>query len=255
MLTFFDVNASIGVWKHPNYAGYETADELEAVLDYLQVEKAVVYHAQAHETHAPTGNKMLMEEIKGRARLMPSWVIFPHYTGEMPEPRFLIREMLDQDVKIVRLLPGIAGHRFSLEPWCGGNLLQTLAVYKIPTLIDFMFFRRDDPDWHLLYDLCKRYPSLPLILTGWSGLASRTFFALCRECRNLYLDISRYHLFRGLLAFCQYVGAEQLIYGSGMPRVAPGVAITTVTHSHVSEEEKNLIAHGNLERLLEEVLQ
>jgi hypothetical protein len=40
-----------------------------------------------------------------------------------------------------------------------------------------------------------------------------------------------------------------------MPRVAPGVTITTVTHSHVDEEEKNLIAHGNLERLLEEVLQ
>jgi len=255
MLTFFDINTSIGVWKHPNYGGFETADELEAALDYLQVERAVVYHAQAHETHAPTGNQMLMEELSGHPRLLPSWVIFPHYTGEMPEPKTLIRDMLDQDVKIVRLLPGIAGHRFSLEPWCVGPLLETLADHRIPTLIDFMFFRRDDPDWRLLYDLSQRYPHLPLILTGWAGLASRTFFALCKECPNLYLDISRYHLFRGILAFCQRVGAEQLIYGSGMPRIAPGVALTTVTHSHVREDEKHLIAHGNLERILGEVLQ
>ncbi len=255
MLKFFDINTSIGVWKHPNYGGYETAEELEAILDYLQVEKAVVYQAQSHETHAPTGNQMLMEELRGHPRLLPSWVIFPHFTHEMPEPKFLVREMLDQGVRVVRLLPGIAGHRFSLEPWCGGVLLQELAAYRIPTLIDFMFFRRDDPDWHLLYDLCKRYSRLPLILTGWAGLASRTFFALCKECPNLYLDISRYNLFRGILVFCQSVSAKNLLYGSGMPRIAPGVSLTTVTHSHVSDEEKQLIAAGNLERLLMEVMQ
>jgi len=253
MLTFFDINTSIGLWKHPNYGGYETADELEAVLDFLQVEKAVVYHAQAHETHPPLGNQLLMEELKDHPRLLPSWVIFPHFTGEMPEPKDLVNSMLDQGVKIVRLMPGYAGHRFSMEPWCGGSLLEELAEHRIPTLIDFMFFRRDDPDWRLLYDLGKRYPALPIILTGWAGLASRSFYALCQECRNLHLDISRYHLFRGIFAFCQKVGAGQLLYGSGMPRIAPGVAITTVTHSQVSEKEQQLIAKGNLERLLAEV--
>jgi len=213
MLSFFDCNAAIGRWKHPRYGGYETATELETILDYLQVGRAVVYHAQAHENHAPLGNAMLMRE-----------------------------------------LDGYAGHRFSMEPWCAGPLLEELAAHRMPVLIDFMFFRRDDPDWRLLYDLCQRYPTAPIVLTGWSGLASRSFYPLCQACPNLYLETSGYALFRGLEAFCGQVGARQLLYGSGLPFKAPGVAMTTLTHAFISAEEKELIAAGNLERLLEEVM-
>lgn len=254
MLRFFDCNAAIGRWKHPKYGAYETADELEAILDYTQVDRAIVYHAQAHETHAPVGNAMLLEELAGHPRLLPSWVIFPHFTGEMPKPAALVAEMLARGVRVARLMPGYNGHRFSMEPWCAGPLLRELAAHRIPTLIDFMFFRRDDPDWRLLYDLCQRYPTLPIILTGWSGLASRSFYALCQVCPNLYLDTSRYALFQGLEAFCKYVGARQLLYGSGLPHVAPGVPITTITHAAISDEEKARIAAGNLERLLDEVI-
>ena len=123
----------------------------------------------------------------------------------------------------------------------------------MPAIMDFMFFRRDDPDWQLLYDLSHRYPTLPIILSGWSGLASRSFYALCQVCPNLYLDTSRYSLFRGMEAFCREVDAGRLIFGSGLPRVAPGVPMTTVTHAFISDEEKALIAAGNLERLLGEV--
>lgn len=254
MLRFLDCNATIGRWKHPRYGSYETPDELEAILDYLQVEQAIVYHAQALETHPMVGNAMLMQELTGHHRLLPSWIILPHHTGEMPEPETLIGEMLRQGVRTVRLMPGIKGHRFSLEPWCAGPLLEELAAHRIPTLIDFMFFRRDDPDWKLLYDLCQRYPSLPIILSGWAGLASRSLYPLCQACPNLYLETSRYALFRGIEAFCQRVGARQLVYGSGLPHVAPGVAMTTITHASISDEEKALIAAGNLDRLLGEVV-
>jgi len=262
VLRFFDCNAAIGRWKHPRHGGYETAEELEALLDYLQVDRAVVYHAQAHETHAPLGNTMLMEALTGHdrlrrersvERLLPSWIVFPHFTGEMPAPEILVGEMLAAGVRVARLLPGYNGHRFSLEPWCAGPLLEKLAAHRVPTMIDFMFFRRDDPDWRLLYDLCQRYPSLPIILTGWSGLASRSFYPLCQACRNLYLDTSRYALFRGLESFCREVGARQLLYGSGLPFVAAGVAVTTITHAFISDDEKALIGAGNLERLLEGV--
>jgi hypothetical protein len=254
MLHFVDCNASIGRWKHPRYGGFETADELEAILDYLQVDRAVVYHAQAHETHPPVGNAMLMEELAGHPRLIPSWVLMPHFTGEMPAPAALVDDMLRQGARVARLMPGYNGHRFSMEPWCAGALLSELAARRVPTMVDFMFFRRDDPDWKLLYDLSQRYPTLPLILTGWSGLASRSFYPLCQVCPNLYLDTSRYALFQGMEAFCQQVGARQLLYGSGLPQVEPGVPLTTITHAAIRQDERALIAAGNLNRLLGEVI-
>jgi predicted TIM-barrel fold metal-dependent hydrolase len=253
-LEFFDVNTSVGVWKHPNYGGYEQAQELESILDYLEVKRAVVYHAQAHETDAVVGNQILLEELRDHPRLMPSWVLFPHHTGEFPGPEKIIKDMLAHRVRIVRLLPGYEGHRFCMADWCAGDLLQQLEKHRIPTLIDFMFFRRDDPNWGLLYDVCHRYPKLPIILTGWSGLASRSFFPLCNACDNLYLDTSRYALFRGIEAFVKHVGARRLIYGSGMPRIGPGVSMTTITHAFIRKEERQLIAYKNLERLLDRVI-
>jgi len=253
MLRFFDCNAAIGAWKHPRHGSYETAAELERVLDYLHVERAIVYHAQAHEIHAPVGNGLLMRALEGHPRLLPSWVIFTHHTGEMAEPERLVQEMLNNHVHVARLMPGCQGHRFSLEPWSAGPLLQELARHRLPTLVDFMFFRRDDPDWKLLHDLCQRYPTLPIILTGWAGLASRSLYPLCQVCPNLHLETSRYALFRGLEAFCDRVGARQLLYGSGLPQIAAGVAMTTITHAAITDQDKALIAAGNLERLLSEV--
>ena len=255
MLRFLDCNAAIGRWKHPRYGNYETADELEAILDYLQTDGAVVYHAQAHETHPPVGNAMLTDALAGHPRLVASWVLMPAFTGEVPAPAEWVAQMLRAGARVARLMPGYNGHRFSMEPWCAGPLLRELAARRVPTMIDFMFFRRDDPDWRLLYDLSQRYPTLPIILTGWSGLASRSFYALAQTCPNLYLDTSRYALFQGMEAFCQQVGARQLVYGSGVPFVEPGVAMTTILYAGIGDEEKALIAASNLQRLLGEVAQ
>lgn len=253
MLRFFDCNTAIGRWKRPPLGSYETCGELEAVLDYVQVDGAVVYHAWAREIDPQLGNTTLLDSISGHPRLIPSWVLMPHFTGEMPPPKALVAQMLEKDVRVARLYPGKVGHRFSLEAWCAGPLLRELEEHRIPTFIDFEFFRRDDPDWQMLYDLCHRHPQLPIVITAWAGLASRTFYPLCQACPNLYIENSRYILFRGLEAFCREVSAERLLYGSGMPHVAPGVALTTITHAFISDEEKSLIASGNIERLMQEV--
>ena len=255
MLKFFDCNSAIGRWKRPRFGAYETADELERVLDYLQVERALVYHAFALEGHPTLGNAMLMQELAGRPRLLPSWVLIPHHTGEMPAPDFLVDNLLSQGVRFVRLFPGTAGHGFSLEPWCIDPLFEKLAEHRIPALIDFMLFRRDDPDWGLIHTLCQRYPTLPIILAGQGiGRASRSFYSLLQVCPNLYIELSKYTPFRGIEAICQRVDAKRLLYGSGLPQVAPGVSMTSITHASVSDEEKMLIASGNLERLLAEVI-
>ena len=255
MLEFFDCHAAVGCWKHPRYGGFETADELESVLDHLRVEKAIVYHAFAREGHAPAGNAMLTRALAGHPRLLPCWVVLPHHTGEMPEPRSLVRDMFERNVRWVRMFPGKAGHGFSLEPWCSGALLSVLAEYKVPVAIDFTLFRRDDPDWGLVHSLCRRYPALPVILAGQGiGRAARTFFALFDACPNLHIELSSYTPFRGIEAICRHAGALRLLYGSGLPLVATGAAMTSVTHAAIGDEERALIASGNVRRLLAEVI-
>ena len=101
MLDFFDINASIGRWKHPPLGAYETADELEDLLDYLQVQRAVVYHAYAQEGPPADGNAMLMEALAGRDRLLPCWVVMPHF---MPNSRAtLVAPILPLPLRVISI--------------------------------------------------------------------------------------------------------------------------------------------------------
>ena len=254
MLRFFDVNAGVGRWKHPVYGGYETAEELESILDYLDMDGAVVYHAYAQESQAPMGNQVLLAELAGHDRLAPSWVLFPHFTGEMPEPAELVETMLEHRVHVARMLPGINGHRFSLEPWCADPVLKELGRHRLPLVMDFRLSRRDAPDYRAIYDLCQRHPRLPVILTGGLIRDTRSVYPLCLASPNLYLETSGFNAFRGMEHFCRNIGARRLLYGSGLPWRAPGAAITAVTHAFISDEEKALVAGENLVRLLDEVV-
>ena len=47
-------------------------------------------------------------------------------------------------------------------------------------------------------------------------------------------------------------GPKRLLFGSAFPNTGPGGAMLTLAHADISDEEKQLIAAGNLDRLLAE---
>jgi hypothetical protein len=49
------------------------------------------------------------------------------------------------------------------------------------------------------------------------------------------------------------VGAEHLLFGSGLPRNYPGGYVLGLMRAEIGGRERAAIAHGNIERLLEEV--
>jgi len=46
-----------------------------------------------------------MEELNGHPRLLPQWVLLPHHTGEFPNPRRLLDEMISKGVLTARMFP------------------------------------------------------------------------------------------------------------------------------------------------------
>jgi hypothetical protein len=52
---------------------------------------------------------------------------------------------------------------------------------------------------------------------------------------------------------CEYFGAERMIFDTGLPTGSATAAVSLICYAEISEEEKALIASGNLERMLGEV--
>ena len=62
-----------------------------AEMDCFGVECTVVSHWDAVRVHPNVGNRRLLERWRGQKRLLPGWMVLPHYTGESPEPEQLLR--------------------------------------------------------------------------------------------------------------------------------------------------------------------
>ena len=67
------------------------------------------------------------------------------------------------------------------------------------------------------------------------------------------MDISRYELDGGIRDFCANYGAERLLFGTGFPRWNPGGPILMLAQADITSKERELIASGNLLRILRRV--
>jgi predicted TIM-barrel fold metal-dependent hydrolase len=103
--------------------------------------------------------------------------------------------------------------------------------------------------------MAKAFPELALVVeTQVQKILyhTRPLFALMRDCRNVFLEISNF-VGQGFIEYATgEFGAERLIFGSFLPVNDPLVAIGMVIDSEISKEEKALIAGENLRRLISE---
>ena len=253
--SFFDANAMVG---NPVFSpttgtvtGYACAADLLPEMDHHGISGGLVTHWDA-TFHAASGNRRLTEEIEGSNRLFPCWVVLPHHTGEMDEPKKLVKKLVAGNVKAVKLLP--VRYQFSLEPWSVGGLLRELARHGIVTFIELPGSGRPvgEPDEHALSTLlalCREYPELPVVASA----ALRKLYPLLDRCRNLYVSTA-WEPHPGMLEdVAERFGAERILFATPHCEIADGVsgaAKAMVMYADLKDGEKSLIAGGNLRRLL-----
>jgi hypothetical protein len=243
--SFFDCNCSIGRLGVPQPGSIYSADELIAEMDYLGIEQALVYHTWAREYSPAEGNARLMQELVGYQRLEPCWAVMPHHTGEFPAAAQLVAQLSQQAVKAVRIFPSSAWHNWSLREWSAGPLFSALADQRIPLFVSF-----DQLSWDDVYALEKAYPQLPLIVTEVRYEELRRLFPLLEALANLHVDLSWTIVHCGLEAMVSRFGATRFLFGSRMPIFSAGPALCYLNYADLPDEDKALIAGGNLRRLL-----
>lgn len=191
------------------------------------------------------GNLAVAEMAARRQWLEPCWVAMPHHTGEVPPPEELLSEMRKRGVKAVRLFPSL--QNWLLTDYGAGELLAALESAQIPTLVDF-----EQTDWDRIHQLCSAYPGLPLVLLRVGYRIDRQVYPLLERHANLHLEISGYQVHHGIEEISRRFGAHRLLFGTALPSFEPGSAVAMVTYADLPFEQKQLIAAGNLESLLEQ---
>jgi len=240
---FFDCNVQIGRFGNPQPEYPLTAREILEKLAPLKVTRALAFHALGKELHPNEGNTVVLEETAG-SPLEPCWVAMPHHTGEFPHPSELVARMQENRVRAVRLFP--SAHQYSLSEWCAGEMLATFEAHRVP-----VFVEASQTSYDHIAGVLNAFPALRLVVVQPSYRCDRYVYPLMERYEHLAIDTSNYVVTGGIEALCRRFGPSRLVFGSALPFFEPGGPVSMITLADISDDDKQMIACGNLARLLE----
>ncbi|NCQ27083.1 MAG: hypothetical protein GW802_06545, partial [Armatimonadetes bacterium] len=103
---YFDCNASFGPYPNKPREARWSKQHLLDDLDLAGVAGALVCQRMAQRCSPMLANLRLVEEIgDDRERLYPCWMALPSLSPEVPAVGEFVRQMVQHDVRAVRLEP------------------------------------------------------------------------------------------------------------------------------------------------------
>ena len=246
MLDFIDARCMLGRTGQLREGAVASVNEIIQLMEHCNITQAVAYHSIAKECDLLAGNEQLIDATKDYPMFLRQWCVMPNTFGEFLKPENLLQKMKENHVTSVRMFPKTCD--FSLHPRALGKLMRALTDCHVPVFIDLCQL-----DWESLYRLCRDYPQVSIVLTEPGYRGNRQLESILLDCPNLYLGTSNYVIHNGLETFCKYFDASRLIFESGIPTGSACASVALVNYANISKEEKELIAHGNISRLLSEV--
>lgn len=245
-MRFFDASCRIGRPAAPGEGMPWQTDKILELMERCRIDGALAYHIVAKDGEVADGNELLLKEIEGIDRLQPQWCAIPATYEEFLHADALCAAMKENGVRTLRIAPVNYAH--SAAPYAMGELMDFAAQCRIPVFFDYGEAVGDK-----MYDLCHTYPNVNFVVTSTAYGLNRWLGPVLDNCPNLYVGTGNYVVHNGLATFCKYYSADRLVFNTNLPIGSAAAAVSLVCFADISEEEKQLIAHGNIERLLGEV--
>jgi len=245
MCTLFDSNKCFG-----NVSGYvqgfRNASDLLANMDRFGISRSLVWNTEARDYSPTWGNCRLLEELKAQdcgERLVPAFTVSPVMLYEENAMDGLIQAMTVNEVRAIRVFPGTLRHSIGQIE----TLIDTLR--KLKPVLFFDSKEREPLDARELLSLAEKFPDIPIVyMQGmWDELV--TMLDLMRHRENILVDTSWLHTPQVIELITEKFGAERMVFGTGYGS-HNGASIAALLYSDISESQRELIGHKNLERLL-----
>lgn len=241
-LVYFDSNVCIGKRGPKDAREIWKSEDILATMDRAGISGALVYSGWAKDYAADYGNTRLAQELSKHERFYGCYTIAPGYTGSSLLPSEIMADMRSKKMVAATMFP--ASHIFSPCEDVMGEYYSVLEENGILLLVD-----KAQIGWPDLGALLKNHPKLNVLLLGTSWSDFHNLAAYLRKYPNLYTDLSSMQANFAVEILVKQFGAERICVGSGLPQKCPGAARAFIDYAQISDEEKQLIAGGNLARL------
>lgn len=245
-LEFFDCEVSFGLPGFKRETTPVTKEDILGKFDRYGIDQALIRYEYAATGIPRVGNLELLEQIEDDPQLFPMWVAAPHHTGDFPHPEELVKAMQKYDVRALTL----SGGSWVVGEWTCGELFRTIEKHKIPMLLPL---GRVNNGFTGLYEILCNHRQLRIILTAVSYTCLRDLYPMLEMFPNLHVCTSTLKTQMGIEEIADKFGADRLLFGSGMPGLSGAASVALITYAKLDDERKQMIAAGNLKKLMSEV--
>lgn len=241
-IQYFDSNICVGKRGLKHRREIWRSEDILASMDRAGIGAALVYAGWARDYAPRYGNERLLEELAKSSRFYGCYTIMPGCAGDFYDPETMVSDLRAKGMVAAKMFPG--SHHYAPDEITMGPSYSALEKAGIPLLADF-----GEIGWRELREILEAHPQLKLLLQGASWTEEHGVFAYLQAFPNLYVELSNLQANRVIESLVERVGAERVVFGSGLPKMSAGAARALIDYAEISEEQKQLIAGGNLARL------
>ena len=240
-MIFKDINFGFYVQRRPlQYACLH--DEVAALAERNRIVARAIYN---YDKGADANERTRRYAAQSRGAEYPVYRLMPPcYAEETFTREEMIRAIRDEH-SLFRIHPKT--YAAPLHVWMYDWMLDVLTESRTPLLVSLQ-----ELDLRDAAAVKEAYPQLRLIITNTDQWLNRQYVRFAQYYPEVYFDTCNTIEYYGIENMTKILGAEKFLFGSYMPEKEPYDKLFQLLYCELSQEEKELIAHGNFERLVEE---
>ena len=239
-MIFKDINCGFYMQKHAlQYAC--THDEVAALAEKNSIVTRAIYN---YDRAADANQKTHDYAAASGGAEFPVYRLMPPAYAEESFTREEMRKAIREDRALFRIHP--KEYASPLHVWVYDWMLDVLTETKTPLLVSLQELDLDDAA-----AVKEKYPELRLVITNTDQWLNRQYIRFAQYYPEVYFDTCNTIEYFGIENMVQIIGPEKFLFGSYMPEKEPYDKIFQIMYCELGQPEKELIAHGNFERLVE----
>lgn len=246
-LQFFDVQAGI-LGATVGRKDVVSADEMLDDMRPLGITRILTRIAPDDiEVDFELSNLKIYEEGSTNEQIVPCPIIVPNTGGDVPHEKEQVAEAVARGAAAMRIRPG--HDAWFVADWISDPLFRALIERRMP-----LYLAAGAADEQLAASIAGRFPELPILYAEVGYRSQRVLLPLLETFPNIRLSIgNNYAIHEGIEQIVRRTGADRLVFGTHFPVSEPAAAVTQLVYADISDEEKHLVASGNMERMAEEI--
>lgn len=244
-----DINAYCGAWPFWPIK-YRTGAGILELMDRFRIDQVAIASTRNAYISCEEGNTETMRIAQENALRMIGFACANPRDGEAAVDQ--LHNAFEKGARGLRLFPQHHQYRFDDDPILN-LILMAAEELNLPVLVPIriiMNWGMPLLDVREIGKLAERYPNVRLIISGVNYGELRDSLMIMHQYENLFIETSCMQAFDGIKILTEKVGADRVLFGSGLPLQYPGPGLAKIEHAKISDKAKELILAKNSEELL-----